>query len=183
MANQSVAFLIIFYIIAFIYVKEPHYKYFGYIMLMIVYLASLLVMFQNYSEIGNGFTTMTSGFTMKSEGLTKFIYSATGISMFAIVFFNIYSLFKVLNAYWFRTKTMKSFDLKLSTHHKSNLIRFDNSFIVGNIAFALLIMSFILEPFPPEYQKYIQAVLLFVSFVCVLIEIDYATRFSYIKRD
>lgn len=180
MANQTFVFLIIFYIIAFIYVKEPHYKYFGYIMLLIVYLAFVIVGIQNIFEIIAGFNKMVE---IGTTGTEKFIYNATSFSILCIVFFNIYGLIRVINAYWFRTKTMKSFDLHLSARHNSNLIRFDNAFIVGNLAFALLIFSFILPDDMFGYKKIIQSILLLVSFICTLIVIAYSTMFSYIKRD
>ena len=60
--GQSIVFLIIFYIIAFIYVKEPHYKYFGYIMLTVVYLFSLGIGLQNAGAISTGFATFSQMF-------------------------------------------------------------------------------------------------------------------------
>ena len=65
------------------------------------------------------------------------------LCVLCIVVFNIYSLFRILNAYWFKTKSMKSFDLKLNTRHKENLRNFDNSFIVGNISSTFLLFSFV----------------------------------------
>jgi len=180
--GQSVVFLIIFYIIAFIYVKEPHYKYFGYIMLTIVYLFSLGIGLQNADAILTGFATFSQMFLQNVVIRNAFVLSA-----FSIVVFNLYSLIRVLNAYWFKTKSMKSFDLKLNERHKQNLNNFDNSFIVGNVATALLIISFIgtgtlmvdqIIQFPV-----LQAFLFLVAFVCVWIETAYSTKFSYIKRD
>ena len=60
--GQSIVFLIIFYIIAFIYVKEPHYKYFGYIMLIIIYIFSLGIGLQNADAISTGFATFSQMF-------------------------------------------------------------------------------------------------------------------------
>ncbi len=200
--DQSLVFLIIFYIIAFIYVKEPHYKYFGYILLSIVYIFSIIFFLNNQSVLITAFkdsgliATLAQSIFYLIKGLgnletiTLLVQNAFIFSLILIVVFNIYSLFRILNAYWFRTKTMKSFDLKLSERHKQNLITFDNSFIVGNTSFALFIISLLVKDEPlPQYVKNIftnqkfQWLLYFISFICVWIETDYSTRFTYIKRD
>ena len=180
--GQSVVFLIIFYIIAFIYVKEPHYKYFGYIMLTIVYLFSLGIGLQNAGAIATGFATFSQMFLQNIIIRNVFMVCA-----FSIVVFNVYSLIRVLNAYWFKTKSMKSFDLKLNERHKNNLNNFDNSFIVGNVAVAFLVFSLVGTGLPAVDQiiqlPVLQAFLFLVAFVCVWIATAYSTKFSYIKRD
>jgi hypothetical protein len=180
--GQSIVFLIIFYIIAFIYVKEPHYKYFGYIMLIIIYIFSLGIGLQNAGAISTGFATFSQMFLQNILIRNLFMLSAL-----SIVVFNLYSLIRVINAYWFKTKSMKSFDLKLNKRHQKNLNNFDNSFIVGNIALALLIISFIGTGLPVVDQiiqfPVLQAFLFLIAFVCVWIETAYSTKFSYIKRD
>ena len=186
--GQSIVFLIVFYIIAFIYVKEPHFKYFGYIMLTIVYLFSLGVMLQNASDIAQGFESFRQAF-LQNVG----VYNVFMLFAFSILVFNLYSLIRVLNAYWFKTKSMKSFDLKLNERHKRNLLHFDNSFIVGNVAAALLLLSFAWNT-PTKIPFFdiirlvltangVRAILFLISFVCVWIETAFSTKFSYIKRD
>ena len=177
--GQNVVFLIIFYIIAFIYVKEPHYKYFGYIMLTIVYLFSLGITLQNASDIALEFESFQQKFLQNVVIKNVFMLFA-----FSIVVFNLYSLIRILNAYWFKTKSMKSFDLKLNERHKENLRNFDNSFIVGNSAAALLLLSFT-QPQISSFSNInvIRAILFLISFVCVWIETAFSTKFSYIKRD
>jgi hypothetical protein len=205
MASQSIILLIVFYIIAFIYVKEPHYKYFGYIMLAIVYMFSLGIAMQNRETIQKGFAFFENVFLQNMVIKNVFL-----LCVLCIVVFNLYSLIRIINAYWVKSKTMKSFDLKLNERHKKNLLHFDNSFIVGNVASTFLLFSFswsdtgiemidnikknmtmaMNTPFnsykiwkgnPPVV--YMQAVLFFVSFVCVWIETAYSTQFSYIKHD
>lgn len=205
MTSQSIVFLIVFYIIAFIYVKEPNYKYFGYIMLAIVYLFSLGIAIQNKETIQTGFAIFEAAFLQNMIIKNVFL-----LCVLCIVVFNIYSLFRILNAYWFKTKSMKSFDLKLNTRHKENLRNFDNSFIVGNVSSTFLLFSFVwtdtgiewldnikknmttsaTTPFntykiwkgnPPIL--FVQSALFLISFVCVWIETAYSTKFSYIKRD
>jgi|Laugrespbdmm15sd_2_1035082.scaffolds.fasta_scaffold02572_4 hypothetical protein len=192
--GQSIVFLIVFYIIAFIYVKEPHYKYFGYIMLVIVYLFSLGIMLQNTSAITAGFQPFKAAFLQNVSVKNVFMLFA-----FSIIVFNLYSLGRVVEAYWFKTKSMKSFDLKLSQRHKNNLRNFDNSFIVGNVAAALLLFSFVgIGDTGVEFIEnikiamttgskppiiFIQAFLFFISFVCVWVETTFSTLFANIKRD
>ena len=186
--GQSVVFLIVFYIIAFIYVKEPHYKYFGYIMITIVYLFSLGIILQNASDIATGFQPFRNAF-LQNIG----IYNVFMLFAFSIVLFNLYSLIGVLNAYWFKTKSMKSFDLKLNERLKQNLLHFDNSFIVGNVAAALFILSLVWNnntgiPFFDIIRMVLtnngtRAFLFLTSFVCVWIMTAYSIMFSYIKRD
>lgn len=197
--GQSIVFLIVFYIIAFIYVKEPHYKYFGYIMLTIVYIFSLGIALQNGGAIASGFAIFKK-VLFNNNPIT---YNIFMLFAFSIVVFNLYSLIRILNAYWFKTKTMKSFDLKLNERHKENLLHFDNSFIVGNVFSALLLFSFVI--FNPDSENtgiqfiekikgdmsrqtsppivFLQAIMFLISFVCVWIETAYSTKFSYIKRD
>jgi hypothetical protein len=186
--GQSVVFLIVFYIIAFIYVKEPNYKYFGYIMLSIIYLFSLAITLQNASDIATGFQPFRIAFLQNAV-----IYNVFMLFAFSIVVFNLYSLIRVINAYSFKTKSMKSLDLKLNERHKQNLLHFDNSFIVGNVAAALFILSLVWNS--ETGIKFfdivrtvltnngVRAVLFLISFVCVWIETAFSTMFSYIKRD
>ncbi len=193
MANcgQSIVFLMVFYIIAFIYIKEPHFKYFGYIMLTIVYLFSLGIALQNSSAIMSGFQPFKNAFLTNTIVRNIFMLLA-----FSIIVFNLYSLGRILEAYWFKTKSMKSFDLKLNKRHKKNLRNFDMSFIVGNIASSLLLLSFvgfgdtgiqIIEEIKLAVANgpivFIQAFLFMVSFASVWVETTYSTLFSYIKRD
>lgn len=196
MANcgQSIVFLIVFYIIAFIYVKEPHFKYFGYIMLTIVYLFSLGVMLQNASAIALGFQTFKIAFLQQ-----KLVYNVFMLFAFSIIVFNLYSLGRILEAYWFKTKSMKSFDLKLNQRHKKNLRNFDISFIVGNVAATLLLFSLVgigntgvqwitdIQTAISSGSKppivFIQGFLFLVSFACVWVETAFSTLFANIKRD
>ena len=186
--GQSIVFLIVFYIIAFIYVKEPHFKYFGYIMLTIVYLFSLGITVQNTSAISIGFQPFKTAF-LQNVG----VYNVFMLFAFSIVVFNLYSLGRVLEAYWFKTKSMKSFDLKLSDRHKRNLLHFDNSFIVGNVAAALLLFSLVwsnntgivfLDIIKLGFtNNFTRMVLFLIAFICVWIETTFSTLFAKIKRD
>jgi hypothetical protein len=151
-------------------------------MLIIVYIFSLGIGLQNADAISTGFATFSQMFLQNIVNRNLFMLSAL-----SIVVFNLYSLIRVTNAYWFKTKSMKSFNLKLNKRHKKNLNNFDNSFIVGNVALALLIISFIGTGLPAVDQiiqfPVLQAFLFLIAFVCVWIETTYSTKFSYIKRD
>ena len=157
-------------------------------MLTIVYLFSLGITVQNTSAISIGFQPFKTAF-LQNVG----VYNVFMLFAFSIVVFNLYSLGRVLEAYWFKTKSMKSFDLKLSDRHKRNLLHFDNSFIVGNVAAALFILSLVWNnntgiPFFDIIRMVLtnngtRAFLFLTSFVCVWIMTAYSIMFSYIKRD
>ena len=103
------------YIITLIYVKEPNYKYIGYIMLTIVYIFSVLFAIQNQS--------------IEQKGVA--------IVLFVIVFITLFSLIKILDAYSTQASKLKSFDLKLNKNYKTQLQTFETTFIIGNVALAL----------------------------------------------
>ena len=86
MANcgQSIVFLIVFYIIAFIYVKEPNYRYFGYIMLTLVYIFSIGIALQNTSAITPGFQPFKAEFLQNVV-----VYNVFMLFAFSIIVFNL----------------------------------------------------------------------------------------------
>ena len=198
--SQSFVFIVLFYIVAFIYVfdsekalkgkkeKQPgNYKYFGYIMLIIVYILSIGLIVQNLNLFGTGFNLL------KDVLAEKGVYNIFLICAFSIGFFNLYSLIKILNAYWFKSNHDKTFDLKLSDRHIQNLKWFDNSFVVGIVSMFFFIVTVLYNELNSSYttinqlysvlKPFIQGGLFFISFVCVSIGIVFSTRFSYIKRD
>lgn len=198
--SQGFVFIVLFYIVAFIYVfdsekalkgrkyRQPgNYKYFGYIMLIIVYILSIGLIVQNLNLFGTGFNLLKDALTEKG------LYNIFLICAFSIGFFNLYSLIKILNAYWFKSNHEKTFNLKLSDRHIQNLKWFDNSFVVGIVSMFFFIVTVLYKELTSSYvninQLYasykfgIQSVLFFISFVCVSIGIVFSTRFSYIKRD
>ena len=202
--SQGFVFIVLFYIVAFIYVfdsekaikggkqRQPgNYKYFGYIMLIIVYILSIGLIVQNLNLF---IPDDNTGFGVLKNTLTeKGLYNIFLICAFSIGFFNLYGLIKILNAYWFKSNHDKTFDLKLSDRHIQNLKWFDNSFVVGIVSMFFFIVTVLYNELNSSYvninQLYasykfgIQSVLFFISFVCVSIGIVFSTRFSYIKRD
>jgi len=100
------------------------------------------------------------------------------------VFFSLYSLIKILNAYAFKSTKDGTFDLKLSARSQRELKMFDNSFIVGNISLFVFIMLIAKGVDFGDSVKTngAQLFLFMVAFICVWIQMVFATRFSYIKR-
>jgi hypothetical protein len=198
--SQGFVFIVLFYIVAFIYVfdsekalkggkqRQPgNYKYFGYIMLIIVYILSIGLIVQNLNLFGTGFNLL------KDVLAEKGLYNIFLICAFSIGFFNLYSLIKILNAYWFKSNHEKTFNLKLSDRHIQNLKWFDNSFVVGIVSMFFFIVTVLYNELNSSYvninqlysvlKPFIQGGLFLVSFVCVWIGMFFSTRFSYIKRD
>ncbi len=165
--NASLVLFIFFYIIAFIYVKEPHYKLIGYVMLSVIYFLSLVSIGMN-REI----------FILPT--LPTMYYYAFLASIFCVVFVTAYSLITVIDAYFAKANKVQTFDLKLSQRFKNHLLVFENTFIVGWTSFALFLLSLTNAEWT---NKNIYAVPLLASFVCVWIQLAFATKFAKIKRD
>lgn len=155
---------IVFYIVALIYVKEPHYKYIGYIMLAIIYILSGIVTIQN-----------------RELFLPNLMYQRVAfIAIFAIVFFTLFSIIKILDAYSDASSSKNSFDLKLSQRYKMYLNTYENSFIVGNVFMAL---GLLVLAQPPQLALPLLYICGLVAFICVWIQLAYAVKFSKIKND
>lgn len=186
---------IFFYIIAFIYVREPHYKYIGYIMLAIVYILSVIVTIQNRDLF---WPAIINIFPKDST----FPYEkALFIVLFAIVFFTLFSIIKVIDAYSDAASKKKSFDLKLSQRNKNFLAAYENSFIVGNVFMAVALLVLAINPnnempfstsgittrvgklFENIDNKVIIYLGVLVPFICVWIQFGNAWQFSKIKNN
>ncbi len=177
---------IFFYIIAFIYVREPHYKYIGYIMLAVVYILSVIVTVINRDLFINSINNI----------LTNSLYKrALFIAVFAIVFFTLFSIIKILDAYSDAASKKNSFDLKLSQRYKQYLNAYENSFIVGNVFMALGLLVLAMNTsslnninifnkfsFKKEYNVWLYVCGL-IAFISVWIQLAFAIKFSKIKND
>jgi uncharacterized transporter YbjL len=75
--------------------------------------------------------------------------------------------------------------LKLSARHERELKIFDNSFIVGNISlFVFIILLAKGYDFGDSVKNNgVQLFFFLVAFVCVWIQMAFATKFSYVKRE
>jgi hypothetical protein len=165
--SKSVAF-IYFYIIAFIYVREPNYKHIGYIMLTIVYIFSGVAVAYAYSNypIANLITN-----PLYLKGLI--------LAVFIIVFVTLFSLIYIIDAYYAQASKLKSFDLKLNQHYKNLLTTFENAFLVGNVTFACMLLAL------ASGFKYLTIIYIgiLVPFISVWFQLASAIRFSKIKND
>lgn len=167
--SKSVAF-IYFYIIAFIFVREPIHKLAGYIILTIVYIISGIAVAYVYSKYNNIIThIITNPFYMK--GLI--------FAVFTIVFVTLFSLIYIIDAYYAQASKLKSFDLKLNQRYKNLLATFENAFLVGNVTFACMLLA-LASGFINVTIIYIG---ILVPFVCVWFQLASAIRFSKIKND
>jgi hypothetical protein len=160
---------IFFYIITFIYVREPHYKYIGYIMLAIVYILSCIAIIMNRELYIENLTTLTTSYT-------KWIILVIAI----VVSVSLSSIITIIDAYTVSASSKKSFDLKLNTYYKNQLATFENTFIIGNVLLALIFVYLTMDT---THNKVVLYIGLLVPFVCVWFQLASAIRFSKIKKD
>jgi len=179
--SKSLISLFICYFVSFIYVFEKHTKFWGYILLIISYLFSFLFAYQYRTDIETNFRTLAE--YLKESSV--YIFRVFLVCLFSIVFFSLYSLIKILNAYVYKSKKEGTFDLKLSARRERELKIFDNSFIVGNISLFVFIMLLAKGYDFGDSAKNngIQLLFFLVAFVCVWIQMAFATKFSYVKRE
>ena len=188
--------IILIYIVAFVYVFDKNVQYYGYIMLIIAYLFSTGYLFNFYDTI---LINIQPIFNIISKDYFRYIFI---LCAFCIIFFNIYSLIKILNAYSFKSTKNGSFNLKLNERHKRELTIFNNSFIVGNLSWFFFIYSLIgtetrigYSLFDKTYNEKINTekgnnlpsiyklIFFVISFVCVWIEMAFAIDFAKIKNE
>lgn len=157
---------LLFYIIAFIYVREPNHKHIGYIMLTIVYIFSGVAIAQAHN---NFYNPITNPYYLK--GLAS--------AVFIIVFVTLFSLIYIIDAIYAQASKLKSFDLKLNQRYKNLLATFENAFIVGNVSFAFMLIALA--------SGYNNVTIIFIGimvpFICVWFQLASAIRFSKIKND
>ncbi len=179
--SKSFISLFICYFVSFIYVFEKHTKFWGYILLIITYLFSFLFVYQYRTDIELNF----GKFAEYLKESSVYIFRVFVVCLFSIVFFSLYSLIKILNAYAFKSTKEGTFDLKLSARHARELKIFDNSFIIGNIALFVFILLLAKGYDFGDYVKNNGSKLFFfmIAFVCVWIQMACATKFSYVKRE
>ncbi len=165
--SKSVAF-IYFYIIAFIYVREPNYKHIGYIMLTIVYIFSGVAVAYAYSN-----------YPITNLNTNPLYLKGLILAVFIIVFVTLFSLIYIIDAYYAQASKLKSFDLKLNQRYINLLTTFENAFLVGNVTFACMLLA-LASGFKNVIIIYIG---ILVPFVSVWFQLASAIRFSKIKND
>jgi hypothetical protein len=122
--------------------------------------------------------------------LTNTLYQrALFIAVFAIVFFTLFSIIKILDAYSDAASKKNSFDLKLSQRYKQYLNAYENSFIVGNVFMALGLLVLAMNTsslnsisFKEGYNVWLYVCGL-IAFISVWVQLAFAIKFSKIKND
>ena len=121
------------------YVLKKHTKFWGYIMLIIAYILSFGYIFQIENDIQIGFKPIKDVLDgMKIFGQVT-MFHVFFLCLLCLIFLNVYSLIKVLNAYHFRSNIQASFDLELTEKHEKELKTFDESFLVGIVSLFVFI--------------------------------------------
>ena len=154
------------YIVAFIYIREPNYKFIGYIMLCVVYIFSALSFIKHRDLY---LSLLSNPIHLKGVSLVLFV----------IVFVSLFSLIKIIDAYYKQASKIKSFDLKLNNNYKTQLATYEYTFIIGNIAIALGLLL-------ASYGKLIVPMLyisILIPFICIWFQLSSSIRFSKIKND
>ena len=194
--SKSFISVIIVYAVSLMYLFQKDTKFWGYVMLIIAYLFSYGYIFQFRDPLAKGFNEFIkfvygsvddkfiNSYRIISNVFTEgTLYTIFMFALLCIVFFNLYSLIKILNAYSFKSTKTGSFDLKLNKRHTKQLKVFDTSFIIGNVSLFAFMYYLVVAgrhnvPFNP-----LKSALFLVSFVSVWIGVGFATEFSFIKRE
>ena len=125
--------VLVLYTNAFIYVFKKHTKYFGFILMILSFILSLIYAGNYNSQILQGI------------GLITFNIPFILLLLFAVVFLHFYNLTKVLSAYSNRSDKRKSFDLKLNDEYAKYLNIFTISFIIGICLLYLFVFLFTIQ--------------------------------------
>jgi CBS domain containing-hemolysin-like protein len=163
-------------------------------MLAIVYILSVIVTIINRDLFINSINGILRAPSVPdwALALTNSLYKrALFIAVFAIVFFTLFSIIKILDAYSDAASKKNSFDLKLSQRYKQYLNAYENSFIVGNVFMALGLLVLVMNTSSLNsiniFNKFSFNVWLYVcgliAFISVWIQLAFAIKFSKIKND
>lgn len=193
------------------YVLKKHTKFWGYIMLIIAYILSFGYVFQFDKEILTNFVPikqMLDGLKIFSQVTMFHVFF---LCLICLIFLNVYSLIKVLNAYHFRSSVKASFDLELTEKHEKELKTFDESFLVGIVSLFVFIyllagketkigIDVIDKSYVQNIDKFdnwfsskfksssnarawLKLIPFIISFVCGFIQLGSALQFSKIKKE
>jgi hypothetical protein len=197
--SKTLISIIIVYIVSFMYVLKKHTKFWGYIMLIIAYILSFGYVFQFDKEILTNFVPikqMLDGLKIFSQVTMFHVFF---LCLICLIFLNVYSLIKVLNAYHFRSSVKASFDLELTEKHEKELKTFDESFLVGIVS--LFVFIYLLAGKETNIginglDKWYSNIMInnttktslkllpfIISFVCGFIQLGSALQFSKIKKE
>ena len=209
--SKTLISIIIVYIVSFMYVLKKHTKFWGYIMLIIAYILSFGYVFHIESDIQTGFKSIKDVLDGTKIFRQITIFHVFFLSMLCLIFFNLYSLIKILGAYNSRSNIKASFDLELTETHEKELKTFDESFLVGIVSLFVFIYLLAgrenklgIETIDKSYSDtvdrfdnwfyskfnsrsntrvWLKLVPFFISFVCGFIQLGSAVQFSKIIHE
>jgi hypothetical protein len=168
-------------------------------MLIIAYILSFGYVFQIENDIQIGFKPVKNILDgMKIFGQIT-MFHVFFLCVLCLIFLNVYSLIKVLDAYNSRSNIKASFDLELTEKHQKELKTFDESFLVGILSFFVFIYLLAgketktgINDFDKWYasdfintttKSSLKLVPFIISFVCGFIQLGSALQFSKIKKE
>jgi hypothetical protein len=168
-------------------------------MLIIAYILSFGYIFQIENDIQIGFKPIKDVL----DGVKIFrqftMFHVFFICVLCLIFLNVYSLIKVLDAYNSRSNIKASFDLELTEKHQKELKTFDESFLVGIVS--LFVFIYLLggkerktgindldkwyasDLINTTTKSSLKLLPFFISFVCGFIQVGSAVQFSKIKNE
>lgn len=158
--------VLILYANAFIYVFKKHTKYFGFILMILAFILSIIYIYVSgkYNE-----------FVDILKVVTPYPYvPVIFLLLTGIVFLHFYSLIKVLSAYSHRSNAKKSFDLKLNDDYAKYLKVFTISFIVGIVLLYLFV-------FMQNENVNLLGIMISLLLVATTTETIHAIKFAKIK--
>jgi hypothetical protein len=209
--SKTLISIIIVYIVSFMYVLKKHTKFWGYVMLIIAYILSFGYVLQFQDNITVNFTPIKNILNTVKLFSEITMFHVFFLCLLCLIFLNVYSLIKVLNAYHFRSSVKASFDLELNEKHQKELKTFDESFLVGIVSSFVFIyllagketkigIDVIDKSYVQNIDKFdnwfsskfksssnarawLKLIPFIISFVCGFIQLGSALQFSKIKKE
>ena len=160
-------FVLILYVNAFIYVFKKHTKFFGFILMILAFILSLIYIYTS--------TQYFTEFVDILKMITPYPYAPGVFGILAgIVFLHFFNLTKVLSAYSNRAGKRKSFNLRLNKKFAKYLEIFTISFIIGiGLLFLFVFMQ--------NENLNIMIAFLFALVIAIVTETVHAIKFAKIK--
>jgi hypothetical protein len=168
--SSPILLLVVFILYAntFIYIFKKHTKFFGYIMMIIAFILSLIYSSNYYNDFSHGLENVTIH--------TPLIF----LVIIVVVFLHLFNLTKVLNAYSHRIDNKKSFDLHLNKQYSKYLDVFTFSFIIGVVLLYLFFFVFTMQYQHPHLME-IMGVMIALLVAAITTETIHAIKFAKIK--
>jgi hypothetical protein len=160
--------ILISYANSLIYIFKKHTKFFGFIIMIIAFILSLIYASSYYNDLSHGLEIVTSH--------TALIF----LVIIVVVFLHLYNLTKVLNAYSNRTNKKKSFNIQLNKKFSKYLDVFTYSLIVGIALLYLFVFVFVMQYQHPNLME-IMGVMIALLVAAITTETIHAVKFAKIK--